>query len=133
MKKKKGDLTNSNLIKFIVNFLKLFYPQTYPHSEEFGTVIEDDDDTNVNSEKELSLEQKLQLTVTKKISTNQNTMQKSAISKTIRQKIDLFEDEGFRGYIVWDKYHDLPSELERGEKNFNAFLSHPYHAERPNS
>ncbi|GFW64739.1 uncharacterized protein TNCV_4450411 [Trichonephila clavipes] len=71
----------------------MFYLHTYPHSEEFGTVIEDDDDTNVDSENELSLEQKLELMITKKISTNQNTIQKSAISKTIRRKIDLFEDE----------------------------------------
>lgn len=30
-KKEEKRLTNSNLIKFIVNFLKMFYPQTYPH------------------------------------------------------------------------------------------------------
>ncbi|GFU09885.1 hypothetical protein TNCV_784351 [Trichonephila clavipes] len=46
----------------------MFNPQTYPHSEEFGTVIEDVDYFNVNSEKELSLEQKLELAITKKIS-----------------------------------------------------------------
>ncbi|GFV22321.1 hypothetical protein TNCV_3923811 [Trichonephila clavipes] len=51
-----------------VNFPKMFYSQTYPHSEEFGTVIKDDDGTNVDSEKELSLEQKLGLAITKKIS-----------------------------------------------------------------
>ncbi|GFU78622.1 hypothetical protein TNCV_2302331 [Trichonephila clavipes] len=38
----------------------------YPHSEEFGTVIEDYNDTNVDSEKNLSLEQKLELAITKK-------------------------------------------------------------------
>ncbi|GFU17194.1 hypothetical protein TNCV_1854241 [Trichonephila clavipes] len=43
------------------------------------SVIEDDDDTNVDSEKELSVEQKLELVITKKLSTNQNTVQKSAI------------------------------------------------------
>ncbi|GFU93654.1 hypothetical protein TNCV_3018421 [Trichonephila clavipes] len=37
------------------------------HGEQFGTVIEDADDTNVESEKELSLEQKLELAITKKI------------------------------------------------------------------
>ncbi|GFT18172.1 hypothetical protein TNCV_183331 [Trichonephila clavipes] len=53
--------------------------------EEYGTVTEDDDDdTNVDTEKELSLEQKLELAITKKISTNQNTIHISAISKTIR-------------------------------------------------
>ncbi|GFU26097.1 hypothetical protein TNCV_5105511 [Trichonephila clavipes] len=39
----------------------------YPHSEEFGTVIKDDHDTNVESEKNLSLEQKLELAIAKKI------------------------------------------------------------------
>ncbi|GFV19605.1 uncharacterized protein TNCV_478311 [Trichonephila clavipes] len=97
--------TKSNVIKF-----KTFYQQTYPHSEEFGTVIEDDDDTNIDSEKELSLEQKLELAIDKRNSTNQNTVQKSAISKTIRREIDLFEDEGFRG-----KY--LGKERERESKS----------------
>ncbi|PRD36218.1 UNVERIFIED_CONTAM: hypothetical protein NCL1_09285 [Trichonephila clavipes] len=64
--------------------------------KEFGTVIEDDYDTNVDSEKELSHEQKLDLVITKKISINQSIIQKSAISKTIRREIDLFEDGGFR-------------------------------------
>ncbi|GFV43615.1 transposable element Tc1 transposase [Trichonephila clavipes] len=59
-------LTNSNLVKFIVNFLNIVYPQTNPHSEEFGTVIEDDDDTNIYSEKELSLEQELKICNVKK-------------------------------------------------------------------
>ncbi|GFX15550.1 uncharacterized protein TNCV_3304791 [Trichonephila clavipes] len=89
--KEEKRLTKSNVIKFIVDFLKTFYPQTYSHSEEFGTVIEDDDDTNIDCEKELSLEQKLELAIAKKISTNQNTVQKAAISKTIRREIDLFE------------------------------------------
>ncbi|GFS85983.1 hypothetical protein TNCV_1219761 [Trichonephila clavipes] len=62
---------------------------------EFGTVIEDDD-TNVDAEKELSLEENLELLVTKKNSTNQNRIQKSAISKTIRRETVLFEDERFR-------------------------------------
>ncbi|GFT34925.1 DUF4817 domain-containing protein [Trichonephila clavipes] len=31
----------------------MFYPQTYLHSEEIGTVIEDDDGTNIDSEKEI--------------------------------------------------------------------------------
>ncbi|GFX95774.1 lig_chan-Glu_bd domain-containing protein [Trichonephila clavipes] len=54
--KEEKRLTNSNLIKFTVKFLKIVYPQTYLYSEEFGTVIEDDDDdTNAESEKELSL------------------------------------------------------------------------------
>ncbi|PRD36723.1 UNVERIFIED_CONTAM: hypothetical protein NCL1_07668 [Trichonephila clavipes] len=44
--KEENRLINSNLIKFI--------PQIYPHSEKFGTVIEDDDDTNVDSENALS-------------------------------------------------------------------------------
>ncbi|GFX03770.1 hypothetical protein TNCV_2113421 [Trichonephila clavipes] len=73
---------------------RVFYPQTYPPSEEFGAVIEDDDGTNVDSEKELPLKQKLELAIAKKISSNQNTIQKSAISKTIRREIDIFEDEG---------------------------------------
>ncbi|GFU12490.1 adhesion G protein-coupled receptor B2 [Trichonephila clavipes] len=74
----------------------IFYSQTYPHSEELGTVIEDDDDTNIDREKEFSLEQKLELVMTKKISTNQNSIQKPAISKAIRQEIDLFDEEEFR-------------------------------------
>ncbi|GFW19489.1 hypothetical protein TNCV_1603831 [Trichonephila clavipes] len=43
------------------------YPQTYPDSEEFSAVIEDlfTIDTNVDSEKELSFEQKLELAITK--------------------------------------------------------------------
>ncbi|GFV18475.1 hypothetical protein TNCV_4469111 [Trichonephila clavipes] len=69
----------------------------YIGSQEFGTVIEDIYDLNVDSEKELSLEQKLNLAKTKRSSTNQNTIQKSAISKTIRREIDLIEDETFRG------------------------------------
>ncbi|GFW97449.1 hypothetical protein TNCV_4991251 [Trichonephila clavipes] len=50
--------------------------------EEFGTVMKDDYDPNVDSEKELSLEQKLKLAITKKKS-NQDTIQESDISKTI--------------------------------------------------
>ncbi|GFY23887.1 transposable element Tc1 transposase [Trichonephila clavipes] len=65
-------------------------------SKKFGSVIEDDFDTNVGSEKELSLEQKLELAITKKISTHQNTIQISAICKNIGREIDLFEDERFR-------------------------------------
>ncbi|GFW08000.1 hypothetical protein TNCV_2977691 [Trichonephila clavipes] len=65
--------------------------------KEFGTVIEDDDGINADTEKELSFEQKLELAITKKISTNQNTIQKSAISKTLLREIDSFEDKRFRG------------------------------------
>ncbi|PRD35135.1 UNVERIFIED_CONTAM: hypothetical protein NCL1_12504 [Trichonephila clavipes] len=57
-----------------------------PNTEEFGTVIEDDD-TNADSEKELSLEQKLELAIAKKVSKNQNTIHKSAIFKSIRRAI----------------------------------------------
>ncbi|GFW98944.1 hypothetical protein TNCV_4655711 [Trichonephila clavipes] len=74
-------------------------------NKEFGTVIEDD--TNVDTEKELSLEQKLELSIAKKISTNQNTIPKSAISKTIPQEIDLFEDERFRGKYLENVYRAL--------------------------
>ncbi|GFX47414.1 hypothetical protein TNCV_1734011 [Trichonephila clavipes] len=66
------------------------FPYTYPHSEEFDIVIENDNDSNVDSEKELSLEQNLELVIVKKNSTNQNTIQKSSIFKTIRREIDLF-------------------------------------------
>ncbi|GFW86786.1 hypothetical protein TNCV_2809411 [Trichonephila clavipes] len=48
-------------------FLKFVTHRPYPHSEEFGTTIEDDDDINVNAQKELSLEHKLELEITKKI------------------------------------------------------------------
>ncbi|GFV55300.1 uncharacterized protein TNCV_5010471 [Trichonephila clavipes] len=75
--------------------------------EEFGTFIEDDDNTNVDTGKELYLEQKLELAIAKNISTNQNTIQKSAISKTIRREIDLFEDERFRGKYLEKVYHVL--------------------------
>ncbi|GFY31464.1 hypothetical protein TNCV_4990231 [Trichonephila clavipes] len=93
-KKKEKRLTNS---KFIVNFLKVIKTQTYPSSEEFETVVKDDDATNVDSEKELPLEQKLDLVITKKISLNLSTIQKSDVSKIRREReIDLFEDGGFR-------------------------------------
>ncbi|GFX23111.1 hypothetical protein TNCV_2932751 [Trichonephila clavipes] len=39
--------------------------------KEFDTVIEGDDDANVDSENELSLTQKLRLAITKKVSANQ--------------------------------------------------------------
>ncbi|GFY05395.1 death domain-associated protein 6 [Trichonephila clavipes] len=87
--------------------------------EEFSTVIQDDD-TNINNEKELSLEQKLELAITKKISSNQYTVQKAAISKTIQREINLFEDEGNRAATTFkdigralklrrqkDVYHDI--------------------------
>ncbi|GFX83166.1 uncharacterized protein TNCV_4987601 [Trichonephila clavipes] len=54
--KEEKRVINSNLITFIVSFLKMLYQQTYFHSEEFGTAIKDDPDINVDSEKELSLE-----------------------------------------------------------------------------
>ncbi|GFV31435.1 uncharacterized protein TNCV_134741 [Trichonephila clavipes] len=73
--KEENRLTNSNMIKFRVNFLKIVQPQTYSYSEEFGTVIDDDD--TAKREKELSLEQKLELAITEKNSTKQNTIQKS--------------------------------------------------------
>ncbi|GFU85698.1 transposable element Tcb2 transposase [Trichonephila clavipes] len=79
------------------------YPSDFSF-KEFGTVIEDDDDTNINSEKELSFGQKLELAITQKISTNQNTGQKAAVSKTIGREIDLSEDEGFRGKYLEKKY-----------------------------
>ncbi|GFU63592.1 hypothetical protein TNCV_4256331 [Trichonephila clavipes] len=72
--------------------------------KELGTVIEDDDDTNVDSEKEFSLEQKLNLAIAKKILANQDKIQKQAISKTIQREIDLFEDEIFRNKYTWKKY-----------------------------
>ncbi|GFV18089.1 hypothetical protein TNCV_168931 [Trichonephila clavipes] len=50
--------------------------------EELGTVIEDEYDTDVDSEKELSLEQKLELAISKKNSTDKNAVQKSVLSKT---------------------------------------------------
>ncbi|GFW71569.1 hypothetical protein TNCV_2310041 [Trichonephila clavipes] len=40
--------------------------------EEFATIIEDDDGPNVDSEKELSPEQKLELVITKKSFNNNN-------------------------------------------------------------
>ncbi|GFU21083.1 integrase catalytic domain-containing protein [Trichonephila clavipes] len=73
---------------------------------DFEEIIEDND-TNIDSEKELSLEQKLELATTKNISTNQNTLQKAAISKTIRREIDLFEDEGFKGKYLEKVYRSL--------------------------
>ncbi|GFT25817.1 hypothetical protein TNCV_1517821 [Trichonephila clavipes] len=57
----------------------MFHPQTYPHSEEFSTDIKDDEATTVDSETELSLEQKLELAITKNISTNQNTIQRNQL------------------------------------------------------
>ncbi|GFV26417.1 RNA-directed DNA polymerase from mobile element jockey [Trichonephila clavipes] len=62
---------------------------------------------NVDSEKELSLEQKLELAMTKKISTNQSTIQRSAISKTIQREIDLFEDEGSTGKYLEKVYYAM--------------------------
>ncbi|GFV34413.1 hypothetical protein TNCV_1777021 [Trichonephila clavipes] len=94
--KEEKRLTNSNSIKFIISFLNLIHTQTYPYPEEFGTVIDDDDDTNVDTEKELSIEQKLDLVIAK-IFIKLSTIQKSDVSKNIRREIDLSEDEGFRG------------------------------------
>ncbi|GFT97514.1 dimer_Tnp_hAT domain-containing protein [Trichonephila clavipes] len=107
MKKKIKRLTKSNVIKFIVNSPKTFYPQTYPHAEKLGTVNEDDDDTNIDSEKKLLLEQKLELSIAKKISTNQTTVPKAYIFKTIRREIDLLEDEGFIGIYLEKVYRAL--------------------------
>ncbi|GFY04753.1 histone-lysine N-methyltransferase SETMAR [Trichonephila clavipes] len=73
---------NSRQMKRCKTRLLIFY--TDRRQKEFGTVIEDDDDINVHSEKELSLEQKLELVITEKMSADQNTTQKS--------EIDLFED-----------------------------------------
>ncbi|GFV34226.1 hypothetical protein TNCV_1154011 [Trichonephila clavipes] len=39
------------MIRIIVNFIKIFYP----HSEEFGTVIEDDDDPKPSDDKSIYL------------------------------------------------------------------------------
>ncbi|GFV70789.1 uncharacterized protein TNCV_1946991 [Trichonephila clavipes] len=69
-KRRKERLTKSIVIKFIENFLKTFNSQTYPHSKEFLTVIYNDDDTNKDSEKKLSLKQKLELMLPKKNSPN---------------------------------------------------------------
>ncbi|GFT84171.1 hypothetical protein TNCV_1149962 [Trichonephila clavipes] len=85
-------------------FLKFSARKPYPLSEEFGTVIEDYDGTYVDSEKDLFLEQKLELAIPKKFSTNQNTIYKSAPSKIIQREIDLFQDEGFRGTYMEKEY-----------------------------
>ncbi|GFT59066.1 transposable element Tc3 transposase [Trichonephila clavipes] len=77
---------------FGVTLERLIYLERTTLQPEFGAVIEDDDDTNVDIEKELSLEQKLILAIIKKISANQNAVQKLAVSKTIRREIDLFEN-----------------------------------------
>ncbi|GFX75008.1 hypothetical protein TNCV_1845801 [Trichonephila clavipes] len=69
--------------------------------------MEDGDDSNIDSEKELPPKQKLKLAISKKNSTNQNTVQKVAISKTIRREIDLFEDEGFRRKYLEKVYRAL--------------------------
>ncbi|GFV16700.1 uncharacterized protein TNCV_4418871 [Trichonephila clavipes] len=74
--------------------------------------------TNVDWEKELSIKEKLELAITINISANQNTIQKSAIPKTIRREIDLFKDEGFRAK------HNSGSKLKDHDrqvlKNINA-------------
>ncbi|GFS77628.1 hypothetical protein TNCV_819441 [Trichonephila clavipes] len=56
-------LTNQELLAIdnkVQKFVKIF-------KKEFGTVIKDDNDTNIDNEKKLALEQKLELAVTKKI------------------------------------------------------------------
>ncbi|GFX13820.1 hypothetical protein TNCV_3421321 [Trichonephila clavipes] len=58
-------------------------------AKELGTVI--DDDTNIDSEKELSLKQNIGISDKLK-KFNQKTIQKPAISKTIGREIDLFKD-----------------------------------------
>ncbi|GFV62077.1 hypothetical protein TNCV_4108801 [Trichonephila clavipes] len=105
MKKKKKRLTHSNLIEFIVNFFENLNT-TYPHSEEFSKVIEDDDGTTVDSEKELSLEQKLELATAKKISTNQNAIQRNQLyskpsdEELIYLKMRDLEENTSKKYIV---------------------------------
>ncbi|GFV61698.1 hypothetical protein TNCV_188561 [Trichonephila clavipes] len=71
------------MIKFRVNFIQMFHPQTYPHSEEFGIVIKDDEATTVDNEKELSLEQKLELATAKKIfnKPNYNTEKSTTVTQ----------------------------------------------------
>ncbi|GFT17368.1 hypothetical protein TNCV_4806481 [Trichonephila clavipes] len=76
-----------------------------------------------DSEKELSLEQKLELAMIKIISTNQNTIQKLAIPKTIQREIDLFEDKEFRvrcyNVRIW------------GSENHFAILEHEKDSPKP--
>ncbi|GFU63940.1 uncharacterized protein TNCV_1939651 [Trichonephila clavipes] len=48
-REKEKRLSNSNMIKFRVNFIKIFHPQTYPPSEGIGTVVKDDETTTVDS------------------------------------------------------------------------------------
>ncbi|GFY16670.1 adhesion G protein-coupled receptor B2 [Trichonephila clavipes] len=121
-----------------VNFTKTFHPQTYPHSEEFDTVIKDDEETTDESEKELSLEQELELAKTKKkIQQTKIQYGESAISKTIRREIDLFEDEGFRDNLValhfkYDFWHRTATAgsdvVQSGRPIFDDFFQHlwPY-------
>ncbi|GFV84838.1 hypothetical protein TNCV_4298201 [Trichonephila clavipes] len=88
-------------------------PQTYSHPEELGTGIEDDDGTNLDSEKELSLEPKLEIAITKENSTNQNTIHKPAIYRIIRRENDLFEKMRDLEVKTWkniahcEQYHPL--------------------------
>ncbi|GFU25412.1 hypothetical protein TNCV_1488671 [Trichonephila clavipes] len=89
----------------------IFLDKVDTPDKELGTVIEDDDDTNIDSEKDFSLEQKLELAMTKKISTNQNSIQKPAISKAFQQEIDLFDEEEFRGKYL--EKHELCDMLRR--------------------
>ncbi|GFY25806.1 uncharacterized protein TNCV_1915561 [Trichonephila clavipes] len=89
--------------------------------EEFGTVIENNDDTNVGSEKELSLEQKLESGTARKISKNQSTKRKNQLypkpsdEKSIylkKRDLELVEsffknDEGHNVTVSGDRYRAL--------------------------
>ncbi|GFU06586.1 hypothetical protein TNCV_1002261 [Trichonephila clavipes] len=94
------------VVKNVRNISIFFKLKPYSHLEQFGTVIEDDYSTNVDSEKELSLEQKLELAISKKFQQTKIQTQKSTMSKTIRREIDLFEDEKLRGKHV-EKIHRI--------------------------
>ncbi|GFW95935.1 hypothetical protein TNCV_1625951 [Trichonephila clavipes] len=79
-------------------------------------------DTNIDSEKELSLEQKLKLTKTKKIQQTKIQYRKQLLSKTIRREINFSEDEGFRGKYLEKLHHVLqtvPSTSAEAEREFS--------------
>ncbi|GFV23451.1 hypothetical protein TNCV_4781631 [Trichonephila clavipes] len=71
----------------------MFPHKPHSYSKEFGTVIEENDDSNADSEKELSLEQKLELVISKKI---QHTKIQYRNQLCPKPSDDLFEDESFR-------------------------------------
>ncbi|GFY23057.1 hypothetical protein TNCV_3762971 [Trichonephila clavipes] len=82
---------------------RLRQTEIYPHSDEFGTIIEDEADTNINSEKELSLELKLELVITKKNQQTKIQYRKQLYPKPSDEKLINLEMRDLE-VNAWKKY-----------------------------